>query len=116
MPGDAIIARSGEAYLAAIEPNSPPKCGQSEERDHEDHAPHRHRGSEFRQYRLGYAGQGTAANTVVAWLPGVVEQAPAQHARRSRRHRTGRRCCYATQSNHGTWLYQPNQGGDGTSS
>lgn len=71
----------------------------------------------FANIGSAYAGDGTAPNTVVAWLPGVVEQAPAQHAPPVAAAQNGQTMlAYATQSNHGTWLYQPNQGGDGTSS
>jgi hypothetical protein len=46
-----------------------------------------------------------------------MEQAPSQNAPLVAAAQNGQTMlAYATQSNHGTWHFPPNQGGDGTSS
>ena len=71
----------------------------------------------FANIGSAYAGEGSVANTVVTWLPGAVEQAPSQNAPLVAAAQNGQTMlAYATQSNHGTWHFPPNQGGDGTSS
>jgi hypothetical protein len=53
-------------------------------------------------------GQGTPPNTYFTELPGVIAQAPAQPAVATARN--GQAIgTYVTNSNHGTWLFAPNQ-------
>ena len=58
-----------------------------------------------------YAGEGggPVANTYFTSLPGVVAQAPVQNAPTVATAQNGQAVqTYATQSNHGTWLFAPN--------
>jgi hypothetical protein len=58
---------------------------------------------------------GTHANTFFTELPGVMAHAPAQNAPAVATARNGQAVqTYVTQSSHGTWLFGPSQGGDGT--
>ena len=61
-----------------------------------------------------YAGEGTIANTRFASIPGVVAQAHAQvvPAVAIAQNRPAVRV-YVTQSSRGTWLFPPNQNGNG---
>ena len=53
-------------------------------------------------------GEGPVANTYFTELPGVIAQAPAQPAVATARN--GQAIgTYVTNSNHGTWLFAPNQ-------
>ena len=52
---------------------------------------------------------GQVANTQFTELPGVVSQAPVQNAPAVATAQNGQAVhTYATQSNHGTWLFAPN--------
>jgi hypothetical protein len=55
-------------------------------------------------------GQGTLPNTYFTELPGVIAQAPVQNAPSIATARNGQAIgTYVTNSNHGTWLFPPNQ-------
>jgi hypothetical protein len=55
-------------------------------------------------------GQGTLPNTYFTELPGVIAQAPVQNAPSIATARNGQAIgTYVTNSNHGTWLFAPNQ-------
>jgi hypothetical protein len=55
-------------------------------------------------------GQGTLPNTYFTELPGVIAQAPVQNAPAVATARNGQAIgTYVTNSNHGTWLFAPNQ-------
>jgi hypothetical protein len=55
-------------------------------------------------------GQGTLPNTYFTELPGVIAQAPVQNAPAVATARNGQAIgTYVTNSNHGTWLFPPNQ-------
>jgi hypothetical protein len=59
-----------------------------------------------------YASEGgQVANTFFTSLPGVIAQAPAQIAPAAATAQNGQVHAYVAQSNHGTWLYPPHQGG-----
>jgi hypothetical protein len=60
-----------------------------------------------------FAGEaGTDPVTFFTQLPGVVAQAPAQHAPAIGSAKNGQTAlAYVTQSNRGTWLFQPHDGG-----
>jgi hypothetical protein len=54
-------------------------------------------------------GEGPQANTLFTSLPGVIAQAPVQNAPAVATAQNGQAVhTYATQSNHGTWLFAPN--------
>ena len=54
-------------------------------------------------------GDGTVANSYFTSLPGVIGQAPVQNAPVVATAQNGQAVhTYATQSNHGTWLFAPN--------
>jgi hypothetical protein len=58
---------------------------------------------------------GTVANTFFTELPGVVAQAPVQNAPAIATAQNGQAVhAYVANSSRGTWLFQPNQNGDGT--
>ena len=58
---------------------------------------------------------GSSADTLFTELPGVMAQAPAQNAPAVATAQNGQAVrAYVTQSSHGTWLFGPSQGGDGT--
>jgi hypothetical protein len=58
---------------------------------------------------------GQVANTFFTSLPGVIAQAPVQTAPAVATAQNGQAVrAYATQSSHGTWLFQESHGGDGT--
>jgi hypothetical protein len=64
-----------------------------------------------------YASEGgQVANTFFTSLPGVIAQAPVQNAPAAvATAQNGQAVrAYATQSSHGTWLFQGSHGGDGT--
>ena len=63
-----------------------------------------------------YASEGgQLANTFFTSLPGVIAQAPAQNVPAAATAQNGQAArAYATQSSHGTWLFQGSHGGDGT--
>jgi hypothetical protein len=63
-----------------------------------------------------YASEGgQVANTFFTSLPGVIAQAPVQNAPAVATAQNGQAArAYATQSSHGTWLFQGSHGGDGT--
>jgi len=55
-------------------------------------------------------GQGPVANSYFTELPGVIAQAPVQNAPSIATARNGQAIgTYVTNSNHGTWLFAPNQ-------
>jgi hypothetical protein len=55
-------------------------------------------------------GDGPAANTQFTELPGVIAQAPMQNAPVVATAQNGEAIhTYVTNSNHGTWLFAPNQ-------
>jgi hypothetical protein len=57
---------------------------------------------------------GQYANTQFTNTPGFVAQAPVQNAPAVATAQNGQAVrTYVTQSSHGTWLYGPNQTGDG---
>jgi hypothetical protein len=59
-------------------------------------------------------GEGTIANTQFNSIPGAVAQAPAQSAPAVATAQGGQVVqAYVTQSSRGTWLYPPNQNGNG---
>ncbi len=62
-----------------------------------------------------YASEGgQVANTFFTSLPGVIAQAPVQNAPAVATAQNGQAArAYVTQSNHGTWLFPPHQGGNG---
>jgi hypothetical protein len=58
---------------------------------------------------------GQVANTQFTELPGVVSQAPVQNAPTVATAQNGQAVhAYVANSSRGTWLFQPNQNGDGT--
>ena len=60
-----------------------------------------------------YASEGgQVANTFFTSLPGVIAQAPVQNAPAVATAQNGQAVhAYVAQSNHGTWLFPPHQGG-----
>jgi hypothetical protein len=57
---------------------------------------------------------GQYATTQFTSIPGFLAQAPVQNAPAVATAQNGQAVrAYATQSSHGTWLYAPNQTGDG---
>ena len=54
---------------------------------------------------------GTANNTYFTQLPGVVAQAPVQNAPVATAQNGQGVHAYVTNSNHGTWLFAPQDGG-----
>jgi hypothetical protein len=62
-----------------------------------------------------YAGEsegGPVANTQFTSLPGVIAQAPVQNAPAVATAQNGQAVhAYVANSNRGTWLFQPSQGG-----
>ena len=61
-----------------------------------------------------FAGEGGSTNPITFFtqLPGVVAQAPAQHAPAIGTAKDGQTAqAYLTQSNRGTWLFPPHDGG-----
>ena len=63
-----------------------------------------------------YAGEveGTIANTRFTSIPGVVAQAPAPKAPATATAQNGQVIqAYITQSGRGTWLFPPNENGNG---
>jgi hypothetical protein len=57
---------------------------------------------------------GQVANTQFTELPGVVSQAPVQNAPAIAKQNGQAVHAYVANSSRGTWLFQPNQNGDGT--
>jgi hypothetical protein len=57
---------------------------------------------------------GQVANTQFTELPGVVSQAPVQNAPAIAKQNWQAVHAYVANSSRGTWLFQPNQNGDGT--
>jgi hypothetical protein len=58
---------------------------------------------------------GQVASTQFTELPGVVSQAPVQNAPAIAKAQNGQAVhAYVANSSRGTWLFQPNQNGDGT--
>jgi hypothetical protein len=55
---------------------------------------------------------GQVPNTFFTLLPGVIANAPAQNVATTQDGQAVQ--AYATQSSRGTWLFAPNQNGDGT--
>lgn len=59
-------------------------------------------------------GEGTIGNTQFTSIPGVVAQAPAQVAPAVATAQNGQVVqAYVTQSGRGTWLFPPNENGNG---
>jgi hypothetical protein len=59
-------------------------------------------------------GEGTIANTRFTSIPGVVAQAPAQVSPAVATAGNGPAVrVYVTRSSHGTWLFPPNENGNG---
>ena len=57
-------------------------------------------------------GGGPVANTFFTSLPGVIAQAPVQNAPAVATAQNGQAVhAYVANSNRGTWLFQPSQGG-----
>jgi hypothetical protein len=62
----------------------------------------------------GEGDGGTIANSFFTELPGVVSQAPVQNAPAIATAQNGQRFhAYVTNSSRGTWLFPPNQNGNG---
>jgi hypothetical protein len=61
-------------------------------------------------------GDGPAANTQFTEIPGVIAQAPVQNAPAVATAQNGQGLrAYVARSNHGTWLFPPDQNGGSNS-